>query len=80
MGGLGYVGAKGSWVQGSFARGVTAHELGHNFGNWHANSWVSSTIIGTGGGHQEYGNPFDVMGNAYNYPRNRIITTQTSSF
>jgi len=69
-GGLGYVGAKGSWVQGNFHRGVTAHELGHNLGNWHANSWVSSSITGTNGTHSEYGNPFDVLGNAYNYPRN----------
>jgi len=68
-GGLGYVGWKGSWVQGNFHRGVTAHELGHNFGNWHANSWVSSTIIGADGMHNEYGNPFDVLGNAGNYPR-----------
>jgi hypothetical protein len=68
-GGLGFVGAKGSWVQGNFHRGVTTHELGHNFGNWHANSWVSSTVIGTDGTHQEYGNPFDVLGNAGTYPR-----------
>ena len=68
-GGLGFVGAKGSWVQGNFHRGVTAHELGHNFGNWHANAWISSTVIGTNGTHQEYGNPFDVLGNAGNYPR-----------
>jgi len=69
-GGLGYVGWTGSWVQGDFHRGVTAHELGHNLGNWHANSWVSSTVIGTNGTHVEYGNPFDVLGGAYNYPRN----------
>jgi hypothetical protein len=70
-GGLGYVGAKGSWVQGDFDRRITAHELGHNLGNWHANSWVSSTVIGTEGTHVEYGNPFDVLGYAYNnYPGN----------
>jgi len=69
-GGLGFVGAKGSWVQGNFHRGVTTHELGHNFGNWHANSWVSSTVVGIDGTHTEYGNPFDVLGNAGNYPRN----------
>jgi hypothetical protein len=61
-GGLGYVGWKGCWVQGNFHRGVAAHELGHNFGNWHANAWVSSTVIGTDGRHVEYGNPFDVLG------------------
>jgi len=69
-GGLGYVGAKGSWVQGDFHRGVTAHELGHNFGNWHANAWISSSVIGADGTHREYGNPFDVLGNAWNYSYN----------
>jgi hypothetical protein len=68
-GGRGYVGAKGSWVQGSFNRGVTAHELGHNFGNWHANSWVSSTVIGSDGTHNEYGNPFDVLGSSSSFPQ-----------
>src|SRR5207247_8760590 len=69
-GGLGFVAAKGSWVQGNFHRGVTAHELGHNFGNWHANAWISSSVIGADGTHREYGNPFDVLGNAWNYSDN----------
>jgi hypothetical protein len=68
-GGLGYVGAKGSWVQGDFPAGTAAHELGHNLGLWHANSWVSSTIIGAGF-HEEYGNVFDVMGRSSNFPNN----------
>ena len=67
-GGIGYVGAKGSLVQGSFSKGTTAHELGHNFGNWHANAWQSSTVIGTGGTHVEYGNSFDVLGKSQYFP------------
>ena len=66
-GGLGFVGAKGTWVQGSFSAGVAAHELGHNVGLRHAGSWASSTIIGSGT-FTEYGNDFDVMGKASSFP------------
>lgn len=61
--GLGSVGGRGTWLNGSFGLGVFAHELGHNFGLRHANFWQASneTIIGTGSS-QEYGNPFDTMG------------------
>ena len=62
-GGLGYVGGKGVWVQ-SFGVGVTAHELGHNFGLWHANFWNTITnVSGFGpGANLEYGNIYDTMG------------------
>ncbi len=62
FGGLGYVGAPGSWVVGA-STGITAHEMGHNLGNPHANFWDTGgvTAIGTGD-NQEYGDPFDVMG------------------
>ncbi|MCA3013876.1 MAG: hypothetical protein INH41_15960, partial [Myxococcaceae bacterium] len=61
--GLGFVGARGTWLNGSFGLGVIAHELGHNFGLRHANFWQApnETIIGAGSS-QEYGNPFDTMG------------------
>ncbi|ATC64306.1 hypothetical protein CMV30_10265 [Nibricoccus aquaticus] len=64
FGGLGYVGGKGSWIK-SISVGVICHELGHNFGVWHANFWNTSgaSIIGTGS-NTEYGNPFDTMGSA----------------
>ncbi len=63
--GQAYVGARGVWLKTSTA-GVAEHEFGHNFGNWHANSWSLTdpqTVIGTGT-NVEYGDPFDVMGPA----------------
>lgn len=64
--GLGYVGGKGTWLQCSGA-GVTAHELGHNFGVVHANYWnpdADYTSTHGPGVNEEYGNIFDTMGNA----------------
>jgi len=67
-GGLGYVGAPGSWIQGAFdvAAGVPAHELGHNFGLNHANFWdtAGESVLGSRGQDVEYGDSFDTMGNA----------------
>lgn len=62
--GRGYVGAKGTWLNGSFGTGVTSHELGHNYGLWHANFWNAGASIIGAGSLQEYGNVFDVMGNS----------------
>ncbi len=63
-GGLGSVGGKGVWLQ-SKGVGVTCHELGHNEGLWHANSWGTpdDSIVGAGE-HDEYGNVYDTMGQA----------------
>jgi len=62
-GGLGFVHGKGTWLQ-SMGVGVTAHELGHNYGLSHANLWDTSTNrSGVGPGENlEYGNTFDTMG------------------
>lgn len=64
FGGQGYVGGKGSWIK-SITVGVIAHELGHNFGVWHANFWNTNgrSVIGAGT-NLEYGNLFDTMGSA----------------
>ncbi|MFT3710006.1 MAG: PKD domain-containing protein [Archangium sp.] len=61
--GRGYVGSRGTWLNGNFSLNVTAHELGHNYGLDHANYWnaTGTTIIGSGS-NTEYGNGFDVMG------------------
>ncbi|CAN5405442.1 hypothetical protein BH10ACI2_BH10ACI2_02610 [soil metagenome] len=64
--GRGYVGSKGIFLFGYFNSSLIAHELGHNFGAYHANSWLSSngSVIGTGQS-QEQGDPFDLMGSCY---------------
>ena len=64
FGGLGAVHGKGTWLQ-STGAGVTDHELGHNYGLWHANFWntTNTSSIGTGT-NREYGNVFDTMGSA----------------
>ena len=60
--GRGYVGSKGTWLNGNFSLRVTAHELGHNYGVNHANFWNAGNSVIGAGSNQEYGNPFDVMG------------------
>ncbi len=64
--GLGYIGAKGSWLNGYFTIRETSHELGHNFGLNHANLWktTNGTVIGAGES-VEYANPFDSMGGGH---------------
>jgi len=65
FGGLAYVGGKGVWLQ-SMGSGVTAHELGHNYGLWHANFWDATatySMVGPGT-NLEYGNFYDTMGAA----------------
>ncbi|HSU57315.1 MAG TPA: Calx-beta domain-containing protein, partial [Candidatus Dormibacteraeota bacterium] len=62
FGGLAFVHGKGVWLQ-STGVGVTSHELGHNYGLWHANAWnpTNLSVIGPGT-NNEYGNIFDTMG------------------
>lgn len=62
-GGLGYVGSKGTWINGEFDFRVTAHELGHNTGLWHANLWQTTdgSVIGAGA-NNEYADVYDIMG------------------
>jgi len=60
--GLANIGAKGVWLQGTTSPGIAAHELGHNYGLYHANFWSATgdSIIGPGS-TVEYGDPFDTM-------------------
>lgn len=63
--GLGFVGAPGAWIRGTSSTGVTAHELGHNYGLNHANYWDTTGPTVTGPGESiEYGDKFDTMGAA----------------
>jgi len=61
--GVGYVGAPGSHVKGPSA-GVIVHELGHNFGLWHANRNEGEGLRPNSdeGVSIDYGNPYSVMG------------------
>jgi|GEM_PF-2297814 len=62
--GQAYVGSTGIWMK-SDNGGVAAHELGHNLGLLHANSWTpaSGDFDPAGAGsNSEYGNPFDRLG------------------
>ena len=57
------------WLNGSVSTGVIVHEFGHNYGLQHASFWDTSdgSVMGAGS-HVEYGNCFDMMGDAYSYP------------
>ena len=62
--GLAYVGWGRAWSNGVNALWVYGHELGHNFGLYHAGSVnCGSQVLGGSCGVSEYGDPFDVMGN-----------------
>lgn len=62
--GQGTISGKTVWLR-QINAGSCAHELGHNLGLWHANSWETSgqSIIGPGT-NLEYGNSYDWMGGA----------------
>ena len=62
--GLAYVGFGRAWSNAVNALWVYGHELGHNFGLWHAGSVnCGAQVLGGSCGVAEYGDPFDVMGN-----------------
>lgn len=62
--GKAYVRGKGCWML-SNSSGTMIHELGHNYGVWHANFWnaTGDSVIGPGS-NVEYGNSYDVMGSS----------------
>lgn len=64
----GSVRASLAWIVGSyFSLGVIGHEMGHNFGVWHANALECSTeSIGDSCSTVDYGDPYNIMGNISN--------------
>jgi Big-like domain-containing protein/gametolysin peptidase M11 len=66
--GLAGLPVNGALINGNVGVQVIAHELGHDFGLFHAGSWTCTSggvrvQIGDNCSTTEYGDPFDVMGN-----------------
>lgn len=61
--GLASVGGKGAWLNGYFGLREAGHEVGHNYGLFHANLWqtTDNSVIGAGSS-LDYGDPYDMMG------------------
>ena len=80
-GGLAQVYGKYNWINGSMTPYVTMHELGHNFGAHHASTMTctksgSRVTISTNCTVNEYGDPFDLMGqNASGGSKQRHLQT-----
>ncbi len=60
--GLAFVPGRFAWISAFIDPSTIAHELGHNLGLGHA----SADTTDTGANVQEYGDPSDVMGSAWN--------------
>ncbi len=63
--GWAYVGAPNVWLNGYMTRHVTVHELGHNYGLSHSDSYIcpGGGVAATGCATTEYGDYYDAMGN-----------------
>jgi chitodextrinase len=85
--GLAYLPGTQSWTNGAMQLRVIGHELGHNFGDHHANSmnctesgsrvWLSAPANCTS---NEYGDPFDIMGSASTRHANNYHLAQMGFF
>jgi hypothetical protein len=66
------IGGNEAWIHGYFDLRVVTHELGHTFGLYHASSLSctatngSPVSISSSCARDEYGDPFDAMGSAFN--------------
>src|SRR4051794_5463596 len=66
--GVAWVGSNGVLFNGYMHVGGAAHELGHNLGLWHAGSLdCNGVTLGPSCSRTDYGDPFDVMGDAYQF-------------
>ena len=63
--GKAFVNSTGIWINGGFSNDTIQHELGHNLGLHHANAWIPTQDVDPigPGEHDEYGDPYDNMGN-----------------
>jgi hypothetical protein len=79
--GQAYVGAKGAVFYDSYTLYTSGHELGHNYGVWHANYWSTTdgTTIGTGS-NAEYGDTWSIMSTSFGTPACHFDTQMKSSF
>ena len=66
--GFAYVGAPNTWLNGYMDLRVTVHELGHNYGLQHANSYFCSNAdLAATCSFSEYGDPYDAMGDGFDH-------------
>jgi hypothetical protein len=70
------IGSPGAWMFSSHPA-TTVHEIGHNLGLYHANSWSGS--LNGPGENQEYGDVYDAMGNSTYYNLAGFNTVHKSS-
>lgn len=68
-GGLGSIGGQSTWLNGNVSEGTWSHEIGHNLTLYHARTLIclrDGLRVSMAGGcdFEEYGDPFDVMGDA----------------
>jgi hypothetical protein len=79
--GIGNIGEKGLWLNGSSDSSVFAHELGHNAGLYHSHAWkiTSGSPFATTGEHVEYGDVFDIMGDSREMGSNTFNVAQKQS-
>jgi hypothetical protein len=71
--GLAEMPGRRAWINGSFTLKVIAHELTHNLGTHHAGALTCSAggvrvPLSSSCSGNEYGDPFDVMGNGSRHP------------
>ncbi|MEN8255871.1 MAG: PKD domain-containing protein, partial [Verrucomicrobiota bacterium] len=67
MAGYGSIGGEKMWIHNTTSPRVITHELGHNYGSYHAHSWdvLGSDPVDPAGTHEEYGDFSDIMGGAH---------------
>ncbi len=64
FGGLGNIEGPNFWINSAYSFRTVAHELGHNYGLYHANHWTvtDGNPVSPTGTSDEYGDIFDLMG------------------